>query len=109
MEHSGFNQLQTRVMIIQSSILYFSFHFIATINSIRTKKTRKYLDRECSSIEDLLQGNIGEEVQLLITNSIARSKEWISGRIKSVQRPQDRSSDDEDEDISGKLSSNFSL
>lgn len=87
-------------MIIQSLILHFSF-ILVSINSIRTRKTRRYHDRECSSIEDLLQANIGEEVQLLITSSIARTREWISGRIKSVKRAQDRSSDDEDEEIFG--------
>ena len=112
MEHFGFNQHPIIVIIgiFTSIYLFVLFSIIlASIKSVRTKKTRKYVDKACASIEDLLQANIGEQVQLLITNSVARSKEWISGRIKSVKREQDRSSDDEDEDTTGISRKNFLL
>lgn len=67
------------------------------INSIRTKKTKKIVDKECLTIDDLLQANVGQDVQILVIDDVTKSKEWMSGKIKSVKRFQ-QLSDDEDTD-----------
>jgi hypothetical protein len=72
---------------------------LASINAIRTKKTRKFVDKECLTVEDLLVANVGENVQLLITDSVTKSKEWISGKIKSVKRAQEQLSEDDDTSV----------
>jgi len=81
--------------------IYLSYYFIylASIKSIRTKKTHKFVDKECFTIEDLLEANVGQDVQLLVTDSVTKSKEWISGKIKSVKRVQEQLSDDEDTNV----------
>jgi hypothetical protein len=96
MEHFGFNHLQIIVIIISSYTFITSFISLVSIKSIRAKKTHTFVDKECSSIVDLLQANIDQDVQLLITDSVTKSKEWISGKIKSVKRAQDQLPEDED-------------
>ncbi|CAF3982686.1 unnamed protein product, partial [Rotaria sp. Silwood1] len=34
-----------------------------SIGSIRTKKTHKLVDKECWTVEDLVQANVGQDVQ----------------------------------------------
>ncbi|CAF0987235.1 unnamed protein product [Adineta steineri] len=68
-----------------------------SITSVRTKKTRKIIDKECFSVEDLVEANVGENVEILISDDVRQTKEWITGKIKSVKRFQ-QSSGDEDTD-----------
>jgi len=100
MEHFGYNHFQIIVrrflVHIYIYILIILLIYLVSINSIRTKKTHKFVDKECFTIEDLLEANVGEDVQLLVTDSVTKSKEWISGKIKSVKRVQEQLSDDED-------------
>ncbi|UJR35070.1 hypothetical protein I4U23_027846 [Adineta vaga] len=65
-----------------------------TIGSIRTKKTKQNVERECRSVQDLVEANIGQDVEILVMDNICQSKEWIKGKIKSVKRIQ-QTSDDE--------------
>jgi hypothetical protein len=100
MEHFGFNQLQIIVNIISyKNDLFIYLYSLASINSIRAKRTHTFVDKECSSIGDLVQANIEQDVQLLVGDSVTKSKEWISGKIKSVKRKQDELSEDEDSTI----------
>jgi hypothetical protein len=80
-------------------ILIILFIYLASINSIRTKKTHKFVDKECFTVEDLLEANVGQDIQLLVTDSVTKSKEWISGKMKSFKRVQEQLSDDEDENV----------
>ncbi|CAF0882267.1 unnamed protein product [Adineta steineri] len=66
-----------------------------SITSIRTKKTKKNVDKECFSVEDLVEANVGENVEILVADDVRQTKEWITGKIKSVKRFQELS-DDED-------------
>ncbi|CAF1322405.1 unnamed protein product [Rotaria sordida] len=75
-----------------------------SIGSIRTKKTHKFVDKECWTVEDLLEANVGQDVQLLVTDNTSNSTaEWISGKIKSVKCMQRVSDDDDtnDDNIEG--------
>ena len=83
-------------------ILYLSI-CLASIGSIRTKKTRRFIDKECVSVEDLVVANIGEHVQLLVTHNISDSNEWISGRIKSVKRSQQESDDETNDTVNAEV------
>lgn len=67
-----------------------------SINSIRTKKTSTSIDKNCLNIDELLEGNVGNNVELLAISSSTQTKEWISGTIKSIKRSQDEESDDEE-------------
>ncbi|CAF4251254.1 unnamed protein product, partial [Adineta steineri] len=71
-----------------------------SIISVRTKKTRKIVDKECFSVEDLVEANVGENVEILISDDARQTKEWITGKIKSVKRFQQSSGD---EDTNGAL------
>ncbi len=70
--------------------------FIATINSIRATRTHTFVDKECFSVEDVIQANIEQDVELLVTDNVTNSREWISGKIKFVKRAQDQLPEDED-------------
>jgi hypothetical protein len=94
MEHFGYNHYQIKVRHFFMEIFIILFIYLASISSIRTKKTKKLVDKECCTVEDLLEANVGQDVQILVTDNISQSKEWISGKIKSVKRFQ-QSSDDE--------------
>lgn len=85
------------------------FVCLASITSITTKKAQKFVDKECFSVEDLVEANVGQDVQLLVIDSIARSKEWISGKIKSVKRTQEQVSDDEDAPVTNTAVSHHML
>ncbi|CAF0849044.1 unnamed protein product [Didymodactylos carnosus] len=58
-----------------------------SVYSIRTKKTHKLEDKKCVNIEELVQANIGENVELLTSGleSIG-TPQWITGTIKSTQK-----------------------
>ncbi|CAF0872030.1 unnamed protein product, partial [Didymodactylos carnosus] len=58
-----------------------------SVYSISTKKTQKSEDKKCVNIEELVEANIGENVELLTTGleSIG-TPQWITGTIKSTQK-----------------------
>ncbi|CAF3344794.1 unnamed protein product [Rotaria sp. Silwood2] len=71
-----------------------------SIGSIRTKKTHKLVDKECWTVEDLLEANIGQDIELLVTdNKSNNTAEWISGKIKSLKRMQQISDNEDTNDI----------
>ncbi|CAF0766370.1 unnamed protein product [Rotaria sp. Silwood1] len=71
-----------------------------SIGSIRTKKTHKLVDKECWTVEDLVQANVGQDVQLLVTDFTSNNTgEWISGKIKSIKRMQQVSDDEDTNDV----------
>jgi len=94
MEHFVSNHFQ--IIVCHFLVYIYLFIYLVSINSIRTKKTRQFIDKECFTVEDLLEANVGQDVQLLVTDSITKTKEWISGKIKSVKRAQEQLSEDED-------------
>jgi hypothetical protein len=99
MEHFGSNPYQIIVCYIFIYISnFFLFIYLASINSIRTTKTHKFVDKQCLTVEDLLEANIGQDVQLLVTDTVFKTKEWISGKVKSLQRAQ-QLPDGEDTDV----------
>ena len=101
-EHFGFNHEPIKVIYRQLKnflVFLFSFSFSVSIKSIRTKKTRKLVDRQCSTLEDLIEANVGEDVQLLTVDSSSHTKEWISGTLTSVKRNETMVEDDSSNDI----------
>jgi len=74
-----------------------------SIKSIRTKKTRKLIDKQCSTLEDLIEANVGEDVQLLTVDSSSHTKEWISGTLTSVKRNETMVEDDSSNDINPEI------
>ena len=59
---------------------------LVSIKSARTKKTRKTVERECLTLQDLIEANVGENVQLLTVDPLTSTKEWLSGTLTSVKR-----------------------
>lgn len=76
------------------------FVVLVSIKSIRTKKIRKNVDRECLTLEDLIEANVGENVQLLTVDPLSNAKEWLHGRLTSVKRTEKTSEDDTETDSS---------
>jgi hypothetical protein len=77
--------------------------YLASINSIRSKKVHKLVDKECASIGDLVAANVGEDVQLLVTSNTTTNAEWTSGKVKSAKRAQQPSDDEETNSVNSNL------
>ncbi len=97
MEHFVSNHFQ--IIVCHFLVYIYLFIYLVSINSIRTKKTHRFIDKECFTIEDLLEANVGQDVQLLVTDSVSKSKEWISGKIKSAKRTEQLSEDEDTNDM----------
>lgn len=102
-EHFGFNHEPIKVIyreLKNSLVFLFCFSFFSvSIKSIRTKKTRKLIEKQCSTLEDLIEANVGEDVQLLTVDSSSGMKEWVSGTLTSVKRNETMMEDDSSNDI----------
>ncbi len=45
-----------------------------------------------------MEANVGQDVQLLVMDSMLKTKEWISGKIISVKRAQQPSENEDTDD-----------
>lgn len=103
MEHFGCSLFRTMVRLLSESELAtnsFITSNLVSVKSIRTKKTRKLVDQECLTLPDLIEANMGENVQLLTIEPGSNTKEWIGGTLKSVKRHEAMSDDDTSTDAS---------
>ncbi|CAF0887173.1 unnamed protein product [Adineta ricciae] len=64
------------------------------ITSIRTKKTNKSETKDCYTLGDLIEANVEQDIEILVLDYFTQKKEWMKGKIKSIQRSQNTSSDE---------------
>ena len=85
---------QSKISFLKIFVFVSYGKILAKITSIRTKKTNKSETKDCYTLGDLIEANIGQDVEILVLDCFTQKKEWMKGKIKSVQRSQNTSSNE---------------